>query len=241
MSTCKKCGCEDKFLTPAPCPDPIGCPEPEPCSELFDAQCVQYNGEDIICGEETIVPTNTNLATALTSIAELACAGVNTSGHYIGEQFGGGVIFHLYKDSLGVEHGLICSIVNQSTGSQYSDITNVAISSTTIWDGQTNTNLMTSQSGASSGAWLYCNNYSYGGFTDWYLPSIDELILLSSNSYNVNKTLSTIGGADQLLTDTYWSSSEIDYGRAWVFYFASNFGNTTDKSDYYNVRAIRQF
>jgi hypothetical protein len=73
MSTCKKCGCEDKFLTPAPCPDPIGCPEPEPCSELFDAQCVQYNGEDITCGEETIVPTNTDLATALNSIADLAC------------------------------------------------------------------------------------------------------------------------------------------------------------------------
>ena len=73
MSNCKKCGCEDKFLTPAPCPDPIGCPEPEPCSELFDAQCVQYNGEDITCGAETIVPTNTDLATALNSIADLAC------------------------------------------------------------------------------------------------------------------------------------------------------------------------
>jgi hypothetical protein len=30
--------------------------------------------------------------------------------HYIGEEFGGGVIFHLWKDSKGIEHGLIVDL-----------------------------------------------------------------------------------------------------------------------------------
>lgn len=74
-TVCKKCGCEDQFLTtPAAYPTPQGCPEPEPCSEVFDAQCVQYTGPSIVCDEETIIPTNTDLATALNSLTELACA-----------------------------------------------------------------------------------------------------------------------------------------------------------------------
>ena len=35
--------------------------------------------------------------------------------HYIGEAFGGGVIFHLWKDNAGVEHGLVVDKVNLST------------------------------------------------------------------------------------------------------------------------------
>ena len=38
--------------------------------------------------------------------------------HYIGEIFGGGVIYHLWKDSLGIEHGLIINpnhLVNPDT------------------------------------------------------------------------------------------------------------------------------
>ena len=43
-------------------------------------------------------------------------AGGNSGGtggnftHYIGEEFGGGVIFHLWKDAQGIEHGLIVSL-----------------------------------------------------------------------------------------------------------------------------------
>jgi hypothetical protein len=49
-NTCKKCGCQDDFLTTPPaCPTPIGCPTPEPCSEIIDAQCVIYTGLDIEC------------------------------------------------------------------------------------------------------------------------------------------------------------------------------------------------
>jgi hypothetical protein len=77
MSTtnrCKKCGCEDTFLTsPAPCPTPAGCPTPEPCSETFDAQCIIYTGDDIDCGLNTVVASDTNVADALNDVVTYFC------------------------------------------------------------------------------------------------------------------------------------------------------------------------
>jgi hypothetical protein len=71
---CKNCGCEDKALTtPAPCPTPEGCLTPEPCSEVFDAQCVVYTGDPIVCGDDVIVDTNTNMADALNAIVAFFC------------------------------------------------------------------------------------------------------------------------------------------------------------------------
>ena len=75
---CKKCGCEDKALTsPAPCPTPVGCPTPEPCSEVFDAQCVVYTGAEIKCDNRNIiVATNDNVAEALQNIVDYFCTEV---------------------------------------------------------------------------------------------------------------------------------------------------------------------
>jgi hypothetical protein len=73
-NTCKKCGCEDKALTtPAPCPTPIGCPDPIPCSEIFDAQCVLYTQDPILCGTDIVVNTNTVVSDALNDIIEYFC------------------------------------------------------------------------------------------------------------------------------------------------------------------------
>jgi hypothetical protein len=76
---CKKCGCEDTFLTsPAPCPTPAGCPTPEPCSETFDAQCIIYTSDDIDCGLNTVVASDTNVADALNDISDYYCTQVAT-------------------------------------------------------------------------------------------------------------------------------------------------------------------
>ena len=40
LNKCQNCGCDDALVTLPPCPTPAGCPSPEPCSEVFDAQCV---------------------------------------------------------------------------------------------------------------------------------------------------------------------------------------------------------
>jgi hypothetical protein len=74
-----KCGCQDTYLTtPPPCPDPGDCPEAQPCSEVFDAACIIYNGDPILCGEDEVVSNNTSLSDAITAVVAYFCT---TSGH----------------------------------------------------------------------------------------------------------------------------------------------------------------
>jgi hypothetical protein len=71
---CKNCGCDDSFMpSPAPCPTPIGCPTPQPCSEVFDAQCVVYTGEDILCDTDVVISKNDTVAEALENVVDYFC------------------------------------------------------------------------------------------------------------------------------------------------------------------------
>ena len=70
---CAKCGCEDSYLTTPPqCPTAIGCPSEE-CAEIQYAQCIMYTGGDILCGEDLVVPTDTNMEAAITNIVDYFC------------------------------------------------------------------------------------------------------------------------------------------------------------------------
>lgn len=163
---------------------------------------------------------------------------------YLGEAFGGGVIFHLWKDNQGIEHGLVVATTNQSNTEVWSNIGNVVIgtSAQSTWDGLSNSNAITAQSGHTNSASNLCLNLVSGGQTDWYLPSIDELSLLWHNRFNVNKTLSTIPGAETLpISAYYWSSTEFNLTNAWRFYFHDGGATNTIKTGTQRVRAIRAF
>jgi hypothetical protein len=170
-------------------------------------------------------------------------AGVGGFTHYIGEEFGGGVIFHLWKDNSGVEHGLILAITDQSTSQPWSNITNITIgvNAQSSWDGLLNSNSIVGQSGHSNSAAQLCLNLISGGQNDWYLPSIDELALLWHNRFNINKVLSSISGASVLpFTGAYWSSTE-GGGGAWGFAFNTGAAASLSKGGGNAVRAIRSF
>jgi hypothetical protein len=78
------CGCGDSFLTtPPPCPTPEGCPDRQPCSEVFDAQCVVYTGPDLQCGLDDVVLTNTPLNLALEDIIGYFCENTTVSQNLI--------------------------------------------------------------------------------------------------------------------------------------------------------------
>ena len=177
-----------------------------------------------------------------------ANAGTATGGgnftHYIGEQYGGGVIFHLWKDTTGAEHGLIVAITDQSMSKAWSNLTSTLIgpSAQSLWDGLSNSNAIVAQAGHSSSAAKLCLDLVSGGQSDWYLPSIQELNMLSNNYYTVARVLSQISGATQLSCNYYWSSSEGANYNAWAFTF--DYGSTLNpysKNDTYYVRAVRAF
>ncbi len=151
-----------------------------------------------------------------------ANAGTATGGgnftHYIGEEYGGGVIFHLWKDNAGVEHGLIVALTDQSISQAWSNVTSAEIgtSAQSSWDGLSNSNSIVGQAGHTSSAAKLCLDLVSGGQSDWYLPSIQELNMLWNNYYTVNRALSQISGATQLSNSVYLSSSENDNSYAWA-------------------------
>ena len=164
--------------------------------------------------------------------------------HYIGEQYGGGVIFHLWRDASGVEHGLIIDKTDLSAVQAWSNIDATLIGATaqSSWDGLSNSNAIVGQAGHTSSASTLCLNSTNGGQSDWYLPSIDELSLLWHSRFNVNKSLSTIGGATVLPNSaTYWSSTEGASNLAWNFFFSSGSAGSNGKTYATYVRAVRAF
>ena len=246
---CKNCGCEDSFMpSPAPCPTPIGCPNPEPCSEVFDAQCVRYTGAALTCGLDIVVPSNDTVAEALESIVDYVCNLPYTYeiGQYVASR--GGVIFHRYKDG-NTQNYLVVSIANQGSIG-WSNITATAIgaSASSTWDGLSNSNAIIGQSGFANGAAKLCLDLVSLGIDDWYLPSTDELSLLWHNRFNVNKTLSgnstagPIAGAGELGAPAYWSSTESGTPTAYSFGFLGGYANSVSgKGDQNQTRAIRKF
>jgi hypothetical protein len=78
-----------------------------------------------------------------------------------------------------------------------------------------------------------CANLSLGGYSDWFLPSKDELNLMY-----INLKFSGVGG---FADGTYWSSSESSANTAWGQHFLSGSQANYTKNSSLRVRAVRAF
>jgi hypothetical protein len=166
--------------------------------------------------------------------------------HYVGELYGGGIVFHVYRDALGDEHGLIASLTDVSTGAAWSNVatTEIGPSAKSTWNGPGNTNAIVSQAGHTGSAAQLCLDYANGGFDDWYLPSLDEVNMLYNVRYNLNKVLSVTPGAGELTIAWYWSSTETsaNNARGFNFTWGSNYFTVSlAKTRLDSVRAVRHF
>ena len=166
------------------------------------------------------------------------------TSHYIGEKFGGGVIFYLWKDSAGKEHGLIVSPTDL-TNSDWSNITtSVGPGAQSYWDGLGNSNAIVAQSGHLSSAAKQCLDLTLNGYSDWYLPAVSEFYMLANNYIAVARTLAAMPGATQISTAKYWTSTEFAAQNVYSFYilFYENKITHYYKNGYsYAVRPIRSF
>ena len=161
-----------------------------------------------------------------------------TGTHYIGESYGGGIVFYVYDNG---KHGLIAATSDQSTGIRWygGSNTNTRARADGVGAGLKNTALIIANQGAVDGnafAATVCNEYSVtvDGVTygDWYLPSKHELNLLYLQK-------SVVGGfADAF----YWSSTESVSVNAYVqvFSFGDQGSNSKNTTTNY-VRAVRAF
>lgn len=180
--------------------------------------------------------------------------GIGGFEHFIGEYFQGGIIFYLYKDNLGVEHGYIVSIddVSESVNWFFNNLGTawgaIGTSAQSYTDGLQNTLAIISNPTHVSSAAKLCNDYVYDGYSDWYLPAIFELSLLYNSLFDVNRSLAQLANSDQCnaLSPTwgYWSSTERasnSTGDAHQLIIYGGSYSSTSKNNLRKVRAIRKF
>jgi hypothetical protein len=104
---------------------------------------------------------------------------------------------------------------------------------TGIGTGKANTEAIVAAQGAGSYAASLCQAYSLNGFSDWFLPSKDELNLM----YMKLK----VSGLGSFAAHNYWSSSQGDTYKAWNQYFDNDFQYNSNTYSNFLVRAVRAF
>ena len=154
-----------------------------------------------------------------------------TAQYAVGDNYGGGIVFYVNSQGQG---GYVAPTSDQSSGAQWGcNGTGIeGADDTGLGTGCLNTGDYQVDCNEAGMAPYICDNLVLNGYSDWCLPSKDEL-----NQIYINKSI--IGGFS---TNYYWSSSEYnDYNNAWSI----NFNNGTSVYDYktssFNVRCFRDF
>jgi hypothetical protein len=170
--------------------------------------------------EWVVVPAATANAKALSF-----CGGVPTwtlDGCYnIGDRGpAGGFVFYVTDGGL---HGLEAAPVDQSEGSAWGcDGDNVAEAiGTAIGTGAQNTEAIVSfECNDGSPAALAATGYELNGYSDWFLPSKDELNMMyhelaDTDNNDTNSGVGDAGNPGGFASNFYWSSSQANISGAW--------------------------
>ena len=145
----------------------------------------------------------------------------------------GGIVFNITNNGL---NGMEAAPSDQTGGPDAAwgcEGTVTGATGTAIGDGAANTMAILGGCADPGTAAELASNFSNGGFSDWFLPSLDEL-----NEMYTQLHVNALGG----FLGTYWSSSEFDASSAFLQAFLNNGGVGNNlKSLMVRVRAVRNF
>lgn len=171
------------------------------------------------------------------SATELA----NANTLKIGDFHQGGIIFHLEPSGVS---GLVAAPVPGYPQSTFpwgcTFVSLPAARGTAVGSGEANTEVILRNCGGSTAA-NAAENLVINSYTDWYLPSIDELVLLHNNL-----VVPGLNFFNNLANNAfYWSSTENDAGTAAMrLQFTGNASTTpsiANKGDNNRAHVIRRF
>ena len=179
---------------------------------------VGYGGASWFCINNTSGTTNPSLDTVNWALlaAEGATGPQGPQGipgpaaftRYIGEPYQGGIVVDVWKDNLGVEHGLIMSYVNLVNNVWSNVSIGGALSAS---NGLANSNIIVGEAGHTTSMAQDCLNYTNinygtGVYSDWYLPAIGEMMCTIKNRVILDDAITALG-ATGLLQAQYWTST----------------------------------
>ncbi|MEO8769487.1 MAG: DUF1566 domain-containing protein [Ferruginibacter sp.] len=155
----------------------------------------------------------------------------------IGNDFGGGKVAYILQPldpnySGDYQHGLIATPADLPV-TNWGAYTLITSTPHGIGNGNINTSTITLTLGAGTYAAKVCADLIFpaAGYSDWYLPSIDELNELYLNQGD-------IGGFG---IGDYWTSCQYDINAAWKYAFGLGTYSIADKASTYLVRPVRSF
>jgi hypothetical protein len=154
----------------------------------------------------------------------------------IGNHVQGGVVFWL--DPSGV-HGLVSTVADQGNAEWGCEGTLIGPDGqhTALGTGDTNTAAILAGCATPGIAADLCGSLTENGYSDWYLPSVDEL-------YEMYLKRTVIGGFSN---NWYWTSTEAANADdpstgAWIVIFSNGIQGWTGKAyPFISVRCVRKF
>jgi hypothetical protein len=150
----------------------------------------------------------------------------------IGVNYAGGIVFYL--DSTG-EHGLVCTESDLRSNATWgcASVQVPGADGTALGTGAKNTRDLVNNCATLDNAAGICDSLEYHGYSDWFLPSREELKLMY-----VNLKAQGLGNFSDY---AYWSSSEMTSNNAWQIIFNNGLQQGASKSGVAYVRAVRPF
>ncbi len=162
----------------------------------------------------------------------------------------GGIVFYdkgSYSD--GWRYMEVAPASEESAGISWgSNSVLVGGTETAVGTGLANTEAIVAALGDSGNAAGFCSTLTYEGYSDWFLPSKDELweiwwnLVSDQSEANEGKGEPRADALGDFSNEAYWSSSEASMTNAWYLHFNNAHQPSVSKSfTFPRVRPVRRF